>query len=182
VKNPHSPVPGESGSNVQSKEFFASTIPSSSQSLINPDLSLPLPCRLPQSSRPFMSLSEHDRWNIGSPILTLVPASKISQITSLGEPAKPLTVTSSPTIMLSMSANKVLPTDPFHDLIRTASVPSQIIVNTLIGLLHSNTPLGGDGTKQVFVTTRVQAGVMNPKSMVGWNIDHNYYVKYVTIT
>ena len=58
-------------------------------------LSLPSPSRLPQSSGPFMSSSEHDRWKVDSPILPVaVPAEDLASSTSLVEPANPMTVTS----------------------------------------------------------------------------------------
>jgi hypothetical protein len=77
---------------VQFNVVWVSTIPSRIQSFRYPDWPFPSPSRLPQSSASFMSLSEHDRWNVDSPTLDVPAASvKISQITSLGDPAKPLT-------------------------------------------------------------------------------------------
>ena len=134
-------------------------MPSNFHWLMKPASPLASPAILPQSSGPFMSASEQDRWKSDAPILVLVPALKISQITSLGAPAKPLTVTSCPGAMLSMSASSVLPTAPLYALMRTFCAPFQIMVNELIGLasLQTKAPDGGAGATQVFATLRPQA-------------------------
>src|SRR6266487_4788237 len=44
-------------------------MPANIQSLMNPALALPSPAALPQSSGPFMSQSEQERWNVDAPSL-----------------------------------------------------------------------------------------------------------------